>query len=110
MWLTARRLIVAMLAVACMGLALMWPTWRPVLAQVGGYSFPGGYSIFGCATDSSGQWFWVVKDGPYAEKFKLTDTCIEVLDKVFSSCKIVKETQAIDPTNKTFGIVYQFTC
>ena len=56
---TSRRLVVAALAFACVSLAVMWPTWRTALAQLGGYT--GNSGFIACATDRTGN-FVVVFD------------------------------------------------
>ena len=99
----ARRLIVAVLALACVGLAVMWPTWRTVLAQVGGY----GSSFLGCGTDGSGGFVVVLADGP--EAVDLGASCAEALNSL-DGCTIEAESQAIDPKRQHAGALFRYTC
>ena len=100
----ARRLVVAALALACVSLAVMWPTWRTVLAQVGGY--PGDESSFlGCATNKAGDLVVVFPSGLAGP-----DCSIVLNDAGLAGCKIEKQTQEIDLSRGEFGAMFHITC
>lgn len=105
---TARRLVVALFSLACISLAVMWPTWRTVLAQVGGY--PGEESSFlGCSTNRAGDFIVVFATGPDTPGGAVGADCATTLNNVaFSGCQIVQEDQSIE--SKVFGAMFHITC
>ncbi len=98
---TSRRFVVAALALACVSLAVMWPTWRTVLAQAGGYDS----SFLGCV-GSSGNLIVVLASGPDAP-VSFGGDCADALNSLDASCDIVTETRAAEPG---FGVLIRITC
>ncbi len=106
---TSRRLVVAVLALACVSLALMWPTWRTVLAQVGGYGDTS--SFLGCAS-KSGNLRVVLTEGVDVAGIGVGGSCAAALnDGSLIGCAIEEQTNAIDLTKPTrFGTLFHITC
>ena len=99
---TSRRLVVAALALGCVSLAVLWPTWRGALAQLGGYT--GNSSFIGCSTDRSGNFVVVFGDTTFAN-------CADALnDPNLEDCSIEKQTQAIDLSRGDFGALFHIVC
>ena len=103
-----RRIFVVALAVGGVSLAVMWPTWRTVLAGVGGYDT----SFLGCVTDDDNedQSFVVVfVDGPDVSLAFLGGSCADALNSL-SGCSIDFESQTIDPKEQKSGTMFRMTC
>ena len=100
--LTARRLMVAVLACACVSLAVAWPAWRTVLAQVGGYDS----SFLGCA-GKAGELRVVIVGGPEVSPSDLGAECAMVLNAIDRACEIAAETQSAD---QKLGTLFRITC
>ena len=103
---TSRRLVVAALAWGCVSLAVLWPTWRGALAQLGGYT--GNSSFIGCSTDRSGNFVVVFEAGPDATNLA---NCADALnDSSLSGCSIEEQTQAINLSRGEFGTLFHIVC
>lgn len=106
-----RRFLTIALAVACLGLAIMWPGWRAALAQ--GYTVIGQASLLGCGTSRhTGELVVTLSDssGPNALTFSQGTLCTEAL-KGYNDAGwfIQKEDQFLSRGRPGFAVLYRLT-
>lgn len=102
---TARRLVVATLAFACLSLAFTFPAWRANLAHATGYSY------LGCAEDpASGEFSVVMSDGDVLAT--LGGACDDELSTLLATCSVVAEDQFVSQGRKapSFSAFYRLFC
>ena len=104
---TARRLVVAALALGCVSLAVLWPTWRTALAQLGGYPDVDS-SFLGCVNKAGGMRVVLAEGDDVTSVISLGSSCADALNNsALSTCEIATETQSAD---QGFATLYRITC